>query len=265
MKTSESSQANDPEPRPPAPGNSATGVEEKYYPSGTKSLAGIAIRSFCLGITFLASVALSALLALNTDPLWRLPFFWAALSLFHFLEFWTTAAYNTPAATIGSFLLTANWPAYFIAHTFGSVECLLRNLALRYWEVTVLPPTATRLVVLTGFVLVLVGQTVRSLAMVTAGKSFNHIVQHQKKETHRLVTTGVYGVLRHPSYFGFFWWAVGTQVVLGNPISFVAYAFVMHMFFKDRIRREEGILVRFFGRDYEEYRRRVGIKIPLIN
>jgi len=253
-----------PNPSPRPPGNSATAAEAKYYPSGPISLAGIAIRSFCLGISFLGSLAGSALLALNADPLWRLPFFWAALSLFHFLEFWTTAAYNTPAATIGSFLLTANWPAYFIAHTFASVECLLCNLAFRAWDVEFLPAAATRLVVLIGFVLVLGGQAVRSLAMVTAGRSFNHVVQQQKRETHQLVTTGIYGVLRHPSYFGFFWWAIGTQVVLGNPLSFMVYALVMHKFFNDRIKREEEILVRFFGRDYEVYRRRVGTKIPRI-
>jgi protein-S-isoprenylcysteine O-methyltransferase len=244
--------------------NFVTAAEAKYFPSGSKSLAGIALRSFVLGTTLVASLAASGLLALNADPLWRLPFFWAALSAFHFLEFWTTAAYNTPAATIGSFLLTANWPAYFIAHSFASAECLTRNVVARLWPFSMLPPSLNHALLLAGFVLVLGGQAVRSLAMATAGKSFNHVVQHRKKDSHLLVTTGIYGFLRHPSYFGFFWWAVGTQLVLGNPLSFLAYALVMHRFFRGRIRMEEVALLSFFGDEYEDYRQRVGTKIPFV-
>jgi Isoprenylcysteine carboxyl methyltransferase (ICMT) family len=41
-------------------------------------------------------------------------------------------------------------------------------------------------------------------------------------------------VLRHPSYFGFYWWAVGTQVLLGNPFSTVMFAGVLWHFFYRR-------------------------------
>ncbi|GKT88201.1 isoprenylcysteine carboxyl methyltransferase [Colletotrichum tofieldiae] len=98
--------------------------------------------------------------------------------------------------------------------------------------------------------------------MVTAGQSFNHTVQHYRAESHTLVTSGVYGWFRHPSYFGFFWWAIGTQLVMGNLLSLVAYAGVLWYFFSKRIRHEEHLLVRFFGQDYVDYRKRVGIMIP---
>ena len=32
---------------------------------------------------------------------------------------------------------------------------------------------------------------IRSTAMITCGESFNHIIQHSKKDTHRLVTWGM--------------------------------------------------------------------------
>jgi protein-S-isoprenylcysteine O-methyltransferase len=108
------------------------------------------------------------------------------------------------------------------------------------------------------------GQVVRSVAMVQAGKSFNHVVQRRRGREHVLVTNGVYAVLRHPSYFGFFWWALGTQVVMGNVVCFWAYAVVLWGFFSNRIRHEEELLVGFFGEDYERYRTRVGTKIPFI-
>lgn len=117
---------------------------------------------------------------------------------------------------------------------------------------------------LLGLILVVIGQVVRSAAMVQAGPSFNHIVQQTQKQEHILVTTGIYGKLRHPSYFGFFWWGLGTQLVMGNVVCFVAYAAVLWKFFSARIRHEEIFLVKFFGGEYLDYRTNVGTKIPFV-
>lgn len=233
-----------------------------YYPGGRKSLAGISLRAFLLGITHALSVAaVFVILYATSSPLWRLPFFLAALSLFHFLEFWTTAAFNPPEASIHAFLLTANWPAYAIAHAAACAECLLAGL-LHPGPYPVIPPPARAALMAAGLALVVVGQTVRSAAMVTAGRSFNHTVQHRRAASHTLVTRGIYAWFRHPSYFGFFWWALGTQLVLGNVVCFVGYAVALWRFFSGRIVHEEEFLVRFFGREYEEYRKRVGVWIP---
>ncbi|KAM0278301.1 hypothetical protein ACHAQH_005220 [Verticillium albo-atrum] len=228
----------------------------EYFPHRPKSLSGIALRAFLLG----AALSVSSLgAAVSPSPYWRLPFFTAALSLFHFLEFWTTAAYNTPEADVKAFLLTANWPAYAIAHAVAVAECALTSFLLPGpWA----PAPLRTALLAAGFALVAVGQVVRSAAMITAGRSFNHTVQHRRADSHALVTSGIYAWFRHPSYFGFFWWAVGTQLVLGNVLSLCGYAFVLWKFFSGRIRHEEELLVRFFGRDYEEYRRRVGTRMP---
>jgi protein-S-isoprenylcysteine O-methyltransferase Ste14 len=42
-------------------------------------------------------------------------------------------------------------------------------------------------------------------------------------------------ISRHPSYTGFFYWALSTQLLLGNPISFIGFWFVLSHFFKNRI------------------------------
>lgn len=237
--------------------------DRPYLPGQPKSLSGIALRAFCLGIALTVGTTGTLVLLLGTSsPLWRLPFFLTALSTFHFLEFWTTARYNTREAEVSSFLLTANWPAYAIAHTTASLECLIANLLFpgRTWFPFHLSP----LVTLTGIGLVVIGQVVRSAAMVQAGPSFNHIVQQTQKREHILVTTGIYGKLRHPSYFGFFWWGLGTQLAMGNVVCFVGYAAVLWRFFSSRIRHEEVFLVKFFGDEYVDYRRRVGTKIPFV-
>jgi uncharacterized membrane protein len=44
-----------------------------------------------------------------------------------------------------------------------------------------------------------------------------------------------YRFSRHPSYTGFFYWAVATQVLLGNVISVVGFVYVLAKFFEARI------------------------------
>lgn len=63
-------------------------------------------------------------------------------------------------------------------------------------------------------------------------------MQYHKKDDHVLVTSGIYQRVRHPSYFGFFYWALGTQLVLGNSFSFFAYAAALWRFFSHRVLRE---------------------------
>lgn len=74
--------------------------------------------------------------------------------------------------------------------------------------------------------------------MVHAAKSFSHVVKTVKHDDHTLVTDGVYRFVRHPSYVGFFYWAVATQLLLSNVVSTVAFIGVLGHFFYTRIRRE---------------------------
>ncbi|KAM3432770.1 hypothetical protein NHJ13734_006744 [Beauveria thailandica] len=230
-------------------------------PGRPRSLSGVALRAFCLGAAFSAGLLLTVLvLACTPSPAWRVPFFLLALSAFHFLEFWVTARRNTPVATTDSFLLTANWPAYAVAHAAAFAECAVVSVFFptRRWG------GVGSLCLGLGLVLVVLGQTVRSAAMLHAGASFNHQIQHNKADSHVLVTSGVYGWMRHPSYFGFFYWGLGTQLVLGNVVCFFAYAVVLWYFFSRRIRVEEVKLVEFFKDDYVQYRKRVGTWIPFV-
>lgn len=235
----------------------------EYMPRQPRSLSGIATRAFFLGVAASAACVIALGILFFTDsPAWRPPFFVAALATFHFLEFWTTAEANTRVVTTDSFLLTANWPHYAIAHSFGLAESLVVSLFFpdRSWAPWGIGPALLGL----GLLLTLVGQVVRSLAMLHAGASFNHEVQWVKADCHVLVTNGVYAFLRHPSYFGFFYWGIGTQLVLGNVISFLIYAGVLWWFFDRRIRYEEATLVAFFKDDYVRYKNSVGVWIPFI-
>lgn len=223
-----------------------------YYRPPPLHLAAISLRAFLLGVALGASLVLTFYLAcVSASPFWRLPSFLAILALFHFLEYYITAAYNPSAAGVSAFLLSTNGAAYNVAHTLAFLECALHFYfrpetpfvapSSYLWSRSSLDSAVdgirqSPLIPLTvGLIMMVVGQGVRTVAMIRAGSNFNHIVQTKQKQNHVLVTDGIYGVLRHPSYFGFFWWGLGTQVMLGNGLCLLGYTFVLWRFFRHRI------------------------------
>lgn len=210
----------------------AYAMAPEFFPGGKRSLVGIAVRAFFLGCAAVFGFSMTAVLAYHGSQFWRPCLFLATLAVFHFLEFYTTAAYNTPSAYVSSFLLT-NGSQYRIAHAVAFVETFITTFFFPHWQARVHAPSVIAL----GLAMVVVGQVVRSIAMAQAGTNFNHQVQSRKKDDHELVTNGLYAYFRHPSYFGFFWWGIGTQIMLGNTISFLGYTAVLWYFFSQRIAR----------------------------
>merc|ERR1711862_667253 len=104
-----------------------------------------------------------------------------------------------------------------------------------------------------GFGLSFAGWALRAAALFTAQSNFTHLVQSRKRQSHVLVTAGVYRICRHPGYLGWFMWSVSTQLVLGNPVCLVLYAMVAWKFFAGRIPQEERLLIQFFGDEYIQY------------
>ncbi|KAF8855889.1 protein-S-isoprenylcysteine O-methyltransferase [Acephala macrosclerotiorum] len=235
--------------------------ESQLYPHARKSLSGIALRAFLLGLILAFSSILTIYLLSVSQSIWRAPFSIACLCLFHFLEFYTTSLTNVPAAEVSSFLLSSNGSTYLLAHLFSMLECLLSHYFLPH---QILPLPLHNLSLYTGLFLLLLGQSIRSYAMYTAGTNFSHFVKHRKSQSHQLVTTGIYSFFRHPSYFGYFWWGIGTQLVYGNIVCLIGFGFVLWIFFARRIRGEEELLVRFFGDEYKVYRGRTWVGIPFI-
>lgn len=235
-------------------------MDRTFLPHGKRSLSGIALRSHLLGVGQALCIIFAIYLAFHSSPLWRLPFYLGTLVLFHFLEFYVTAMYNTSTATVSSFLLTSNGKEYYAAHVAALIEYFVMQYFFPGRPAFLFQPLAIAL----GTVLVMLGQTVRSVAMAQAGTNFNHHVQTKRNEGHELVTIGIYAYIRHPAYFGFFWWGLGTQILLGNPLCLVAYSVVLWKFFSLRIAREEMLLKGFFGDDYLRYRARTSVWIPFI-
>ena len=85
-----------------------------------------------------------------------------------------------------------------------------------------------------GLGIVLVGHVFRIGAEINAGSSFNHLIQMDKSRD-VLVTGGFYAFCRHPSYFGWFLWSVGTQVMMGHLVCTVGFWLASVQFFRYRI------------------------------
>lgn len=220
------------------------------------TLSPDAVPGVALTLAVLGAVGAALVVAIPLVSFPQLPAFVVCLAVFHFLEFYTTARYNHTLLEPDLFLLFSNGAAYSAAHAFALVEALLTWWAAPAWK------RSHPLVLVAGLVVAVAGQTVRLLAMATAGQLFSHNIKHTRADTHTLVTSGVYAWARHPLYAGFFWWAVGTQVMLCNPVSSVVFAAVLWRFFRDRIRYEERLLVEFFGGLYRDYQRSTRSGVP---
>jgi protein-S-isoprenylcysteine O-methyltransferase Ste14 len=111
-----------------------------------------------------------------------------------------------------------------------------------------------------GLAVMWAGLALRTWSIVHLGGLFRAIVVIQRD--HRLVTTGPYRYLRHPSYTGALVAALGFGVALGHWTSVVVLVAGWGIGIAYRIRVEEAALRRAFGTRYEEYSARTRRLIP---
>jgi protein-S-isoprenylcysteine O-methyltransferase Ste14 len=82
---------------------------------------------------------------------------------------------------------------------------------------------------------------------------------------HRLVTRGVYRLVRHPMYTSFFISGLGQALLLANwiagPAALVAVAVLVIV----RVPSEEQMMIAQFGNDYCDYMRRTGGIVPRLS
>lgn len=217
---------------------------------GRVALTGFGI-GFWSGLAFVP-------LALDAT-LWHWSVYCTMLSYFHISEYLLTARYRPDTLSYDNFLVNHS-KAYTAAVLMSWVEFWVARHFLP--SLSSLPTLPVRIL---GAVLSALGLAARGLGMVTAGSNFSHIIELDKRPEHTLVTHGIYAVLRHPAYFGFFWFSIGTQVLLCNPVCTCLYALASWRFFADRIPGEEAILVDFFGDEYASYMRKTYVGIPWID
>lgn len=86
-------------------------------------------------------------------------------------------------------------------------------------------------------------------------------------ETHvcpeKIVTTGVYSVVRHPQYFGWMLAHIGISILFSAWYSLLFTPVLLVIIYLIS-RKEEEELINEFGREYENYRKEVSMLIPFL-
>ena len=83
------------------------------------------------------------------------------------------------------------------------------------------------------------------------------------KKGHELITTGIYGYVRHPIYTGMLLMGLGTTVFINAAPVWISLA-VAIVLFAIRARQEEKLMTRTFPKEYPEYKKKVKALIPFI-
>jgi protein-S-isoprenylcysteine O-methyltransferase Ste14 len=110
-----------------------------------------------------------------------------------------------------------------------------------------------------GAVLFAVGGALRIWPVFVLGRRFSGLVAIQPG--HELVTTGVYRVVRHPSYLGLLVNSLGWALAFRSGIGVLFTALLIPPLLA-RIRAEEALLLSQFGAEYDAYRGRSSRLVP---
>lgn len=111
-----------------------------------------------------------------------------------------------------------------------------------------------------GALLMLAGIVVRQRAVHFLGAYFRtHVTL---LDDHRLVTTGPYARIRHPSYTGGLMSAASVGLAMGSLASLAVTVILPALAFAYRIRVEERALERHFGDEWRDYRASTAALIP---
>jgi protein-S-isoprenylcysteine O-methyltransferase Ste14 len=110
-----------------------------------------------------------------------------------------------------------------------------------------------------GVALFSVGGALRIWPVFVLGRRFSGLVAVQPG--HTLVTTGIYGVIRHPSYLGplvnSLGWSLAFRSIVGVMLTVLTIPPIVA-----RIRAEERLLSDQFGGEYAAYRARTSRLLP---
>jgi protein-S-isoprenylcysteine O-methyltransferase Ste14 len=112
-----------------------------------------------------------------------------------------------------------------------------------------------------GVLLYTAGGVLRLAPVFVLGRRFSGLVAIQPE--HRLVTSGLYGIIRHPSYLGLFVLMLGWGLAFRSGVGVVIAVLSLGVLL-GRIQAEERLLSETFGVEYDAYRARTSRLIPYV-
>ena len=112
-----------------------------------------------------------------------------------------------------------------------------------------------------GVLLYAAGGVLRLAPVFVLGRRFSGLVAIQPE--HRLVSSGLYGVIRHPSYLGLFVLSLGWGLAFRSGVGVILAVLTLPVLLA-RIDAEERLLSETFGAEYGAYRARTWRLIPYV-
>lgn len=116
-------------------------------------------------------------------------------------------------------------------------------------------------VILLGIVLILFGMVLLALAVLRLGENLSAFPKPRAGK-HSLVTSGVYGIVRHPIYSGILTAAFGWSILWGSLWGLLLTV-ILFIWLDLKSRREEQWLVEQYP-EYTAYRARVKKLVPFV-
>jgi protein-S-isoprenylcysteine O-methyltransferase Ste14 len=146
----------------------------------------------------------------------------------------------------------------FIAITVGIVAAAILNGVQEF----VFPGGKTPAVFCVGIAIMLLGMALRYWAVITLGASFRTTIETTRDQ--KVVTTGPYKLIRHPSYCGWLLICCGYGIAMQNWLSLLVAVLLPLTALLYRIHVEEKVLVSSLGTEYVEYQKRTKRLIPWV-
>ncbi|KAJ8663456.1 hypothetical protein O0I10_000696 [Lichtheimia ornata] len=214
---------------------------------GTHTPRNIAAISFLLGLGGGIGVAAAWL---SSTP--QMGLFLLAVALFHFADYLATSIYQVHKLDLQAYLFMNKQHCYEGYHAIAWLE-----FAIEYYHF----PSLKRIGLLNymGFGLVVIGLLCRVLAIMSPR------YQNASKSAQRpLDTNGIYRMIRHPYFFGLYWWAIGVQITLLNPVGLAIFVFMLHDTLSQRIKLEDQNLQRLYHDIWNNYKAATPTWLPFI-
>ena len=115
---------------------------------------------------------------------------------------------------------------------------------------------------MSGAVVLLAGAAIRLHAIAVLANQFTSRVTICTE--HKLVSSGLYRYVRHPSYLGQILILVGIGALLANVVAVLAAPLMTIIALVWRIRVEERAMSEHFGAAYQDYRKTTWRLLPLV-
>jgi protein-S-isoprenylcysteine O-methyltransferase Ste14 len=146
----------------------------------------------------------------------------------------------------------------FIAITVGILAAALLNGVPKF----IFPGGKMPAVFFAGIAIMLLGMALRYWAVATLGAFFRTTIETEPDQ--KVINSGPYKLIRHPSYAGWLLICLGYGVAVQNWLSLLAALLFPLAALLYRIRTEERVLVSSLGPAYAEYQKKTRRLIPWI-